>query len=189
MKTMIVSLAALLLTTTLGVAQQPAAPKVKALRTPEDPRQKTILVGRTEVSGMIIQFELEPAKSMWMSFRNPSRVEEHAAQPDERYHVEVKPTDPASKTRIPFTRVSFGAVNRTTGKDVLFLLASDVGIERPALRIEQRFVGRWRLRGDRDRRDARVCPGRQQQEYLASADRCRFPLQASRRCLGRDFGA
>ena len=122
MRTMLVSLAVLLLTPTLGAAQQAAAPKVKVLSIPEDPRQRTILVGRTEVSGMIIQFELEPAKSMWMSFRNPSRLEEHPPQAGERYHVEVKPIDPASKTRIPFTRVSFAAVNRTTGKDVSFFL-------------------------------------------------------------------
>lgn len=97
-------------------------PKVKILAAPEDPRQKTILVGRAESARMIIQFEIEPTKSMWMSSRNPSRRDEHRAQADEHYHVEVKPIDPASKSRIPFTRVSVAAINRTTGKEASFFL-------------------------------------------------------------------
>jgi Fe2+ transport protein len=122
MKFAIVTVAALLALPTLAVAQQPAAAKVKVLAAPEDPRQKTILVGRSETAGMIVQFELEPAKSMWMRLGPPPRLDEHRAQATERYHVEIKPIDPISKTRISFTRVSFSAVNRTTGKEVSFFL-------------------------------------------------------------------
>lgn len=122
MRTVILTIAAVLIVPALAVAQQLAPPKVKTLSASEDPRQSTILVGRSQSGGMIVQFELEPAKSMWMSSRNPSRRDEHRPQADERYHVEVKPIDPVSKTRIPFTRVSVTAVNRTTGKEATFFL-------------------------------------------------------------------
>lgn len=59
---------------------------------------------------------------MWMSSRNPPRVDEHRAQASERYHVEVKPIDPVSKTRISFARVNFSTVSRTSGKEVAFFL-------------------------------------------------------------------
>lgn len=122
MKSIIVAIATVLALPIVAVAQQQPGPKAKVLAAPEDPRQKTILVGRAEAGGMIIQFELEPAKSMWMVFKNPTRLDEHRAQAGEQYHVEVKPIDPVSNTRIPFTRVSFAAVNRTTGKETSFFL-------------------------------------------------------------------
>jgi uncharacterized protein involved in high-affinity Fe2+ transport len=34
------------------------------------------------------------------------------------YHVEVKPIDPKSKTRIPYADVTFMAINKDTGKKV-----------------------------------------------------------------------
>lgn len=46
-------------------AAQGGAPKVKALSTPQDATQKTMLVGRNIAGNMIIIFfEFEPAKSM-----------------------------------------------------------------------------------------------------------------------------
>ena len=116
MKIIIVVIAALLALPTLAVAQQPPAPKVKVLATPEDPRQKTILVGRSEAAGMIIQFEIEPATTMVMPMGAPPKLIEHAPAAGEVYHLEVKPIDPRSKTRISYAVVTFEATNRDNGK-------------------------------------------------------------------------
>ena len=116
MKLIIVTVATLLALPMAAVAQQPPAPKVKVLAAPEDPRQKTILVGRTEVGGMIIQFEIEPAVTMVMPMGSPPRLTEHAPASGEVYHLEVKPIDPRSKTRISYARVTVSATNRDTGK-------------------------------------------------------------------------
>ena len=93
-------------------------PRIKVLSTPEDPTKKTILVGRTEAAGMIIQFELEPAKPMVMMMGSPPKPIEHAPAEGEIYHVEVKPIDPGSKTRIPYAHIIFEAVNRDNGKSL-----------------------------------------------------------------------
>jgi uncharacterized protein involved in high-affinity Fe2+ transport len=116
MKMIIVAVATLLMLPTLVTAQQPPAPKVKVLSAPDDPRQKTILVGRTEASGMIIQFEIEPATTMVMPMGNPPKLVEHAPAAGEVYHLEVKPIDPRSKTRISNVQVTFEATNRDSGK-------------------------------------------------------------------------
>lgn len=116
MKSFIVAMATLLALPTLAVAQQQTAPKLKVLAAPEDPRQKTILVGRAEAGGMIIQFEIEPATTMIMPMGSPPRLTEHAPGAGEVYHLEVKPIDPRSKTRIPYAIVKFEATNRDTGK-------------------------------------------------------------------------
>ncbi len=66
MKAIAIAIVTLLAMPGLATAQQPPAAKVKVLAVPEDPRQKTILVGRSEAAGMIIQFEIEPATTMLM---------------------------------------------------------------------------------------------------------------------------
>lgn len=99
------------------VAAQPQA-TVKVLSEPADPTAKTILVGRARDAGIIIQFELEPAKAMWMPMGTPARFVEHAIGAGERYHVEVKPIDPRSKTRISYAEVTFAATNRHNGREV-----------------------------------------------------------------------
>jgi uncharacterized protein involved in high-affinity Fe2+ transport len=116
MKFIIVAIAALLALPTLALAQQPSAAKVKALAAPEDPRQKTVLVGRSEAAGMIIQFEIEPGTTMLMPMGTPSKFVEHAPAVGEIYHLEVKPIDPRSKTRIAYAVVTFEATNRDSGK-------------------------------------------------------------------------
>lgn len=115
MKIIMVAIATVLFLPTLAVAQQPPAPKVKVLASPEDPRQKTILVGRSEAAGMIIQFEIEPATTMLMPMGASRELVEHAPAAGEVYHLEVKPIDPRSKTRISHAVVTFDATNRDNG--------------------------------------------------------------------------
>lgn len=93
-----------------------AGPKVKMLSVAEDATKKTVLVGRAMAEGMIIQFELEPAKGMWMPMGNPPMWMEHKVGAGELFHVEVKPIDPKSKTRVSYADVKFSAVNRGSGK-------------------------------------------------------------------------
>lgn len=105
-----------------GLAALPVAlaqaPTVKVLQQPEDPREKTILIGRQRVDDMIIMFELEPAKSMWMLMGQPPQWVEHAPAAGEAYHVEVKPIDPGSNTRISYARVTVSAVNLDTNRRI-----------------------------------------------------------------------
>lgn len=100
------------------VLAQTSAPKVKVLTAAEDATQKTVLVGRNVAENMIVIFEIEPAKTMWMQMGSPPKWTEHAPGKGEIYHVEVKPVDPNSKTRIPYARVTFKAVNRDNKKTV-----------------------------------------------------------------------
>ncbi|MDP1535956.1 MAG: iron transporter [Burkholderiales bacterium] len=99
-------------------AAQSGAPKAKVLSTPEDPTQTTVLVGRAAAGDMIVIFELEAAKGMWMQMGNPSKWVEHPVAKGEIFHVEVKPVDPKSKTRISYAEVKFSAVNRDNKKQV-----------------------------------------------------------------------
>jgi hypothetical protein len=101
-----------------GTATHSAEPRVKALSAAEDATQKTVLVGRNVADSMIIIFELEPAKGMWMQMGTPPKWVEHPVEKGEIFHVEVKPVDPASKTRIPYAEVKFSAVNRDNKKKV-----------------------------------------------------------------------
>lgn len=105
-----------------GALAQGAEPKVKTLSVPEDAAQKTVLIGRNVADNMIVIFELEPAKSMWMQMGNPPKWTEHPVGKGELYHVEVKPVDPKSKTRISSAKVTFDALNRTNGKKVSGIL-------------------------------------------------------------------
>jgi hypothetical protein len=101
---------------------QGVEPKIKVLAAPEDPTQGTVLIGRASVGGMVVILELERAKSMWMRLGNPPQWTEHRVRSDERFHVEVKPVDPISKTRISYVKVSFDAVNKTNGQKVALVL-------------------------------------------------------------------
>ena len=95
-----------------------AEPKVKVLSPAEDPTQKTVLVGRNATDNMVVTFELEAATGMWMQMGKPSMWMEHPVAKGEIFHVEVKPVDPVSKTRIAYADVKFSAVNRDNKKKV-----------------------------------------------------------------------
>lgn len=117
MKSLIAFSTLLLLVGTAGsVVAQSTEPVVKLLAAAEDPTQKTILVGRAPVGGMVITFELEPAKTMWMKMGK--RWTSHAPATGEVFHVEVKPVDSRSKTRIAYADVAFEAVNRDSKRTV-----------------------------------------------------------------------
>jgi uncharacterized protein involved in high-affinity Fe2+ transport len=100
------------------VLAQTPAPRVKVLTAAEDATQKTVLIGRTSAANMIVIFELEAAKGMWMPMGNPPKWVEHPVAKGETFHVEVKPVDPKSKTRIAYADVTFSAVNRDNKKQV-----------------------------------------------------------------------
>jgi hypothetical protein len=86
--------------------------------------KETVLIGvQTVAAGtpdeMAIKFELEPAKPMFMPpgmHGNKSMV--MAPGPNDKYHFEVKPEDPKSKTRISYADVRVTAVNTKSGKKV-----------------------------------------------------------------------
>ena len=101
-------------------AGQSSEPKVKVLANPVDASKAKhgVLVGRASAGGMLIQLELERAKSMWMLMGSPAKWQEMEVFPGQLYHVEAKPIDPKSKTRIPYADVTFEAINKDTGKKV-----------------------------------------------------------------------
>jgi hypothetical protein len=90
-----------------AAAQQGAAPKPKILSTPEDATKTTGLVGRAAVDNMIVIFEFEAVKGMWMRMGARSKWVEHPVAKGEIFHVEVKPVDPGSRTRIAYAAVKF----------------------------------------------------------------------------------
>ena len=53
-----------------------------------------------------------------MQMGNPPTWGAHQPTADERYHVELKLTDPKTKTRIPYANISFAATNKDTGKTI-----------------------------------------------------------------------
>lgn len=101
-------------------AGQSSEPKVKVLATPVDASKAEhgVLVGRASAGGMLIQMELERANGMWMLKGEPAKWMEMGVAPRQLYHVEVKPIDPKSKTRIPYADVTFMAINKDTGEKV-----------------------------------------------------------------------
>jgi uncharacterized protein involved in high-affinity Fe2+ transport len=110
------ALAALSAALTFGTLAYGAEPKVKVLSAAEDTAQKTVLIGRNLADNMLVTFEIEAAKSMWMQMG--SKWTEHRAGKGEIYHLEVKPVDPKSNTRIPYAVIKFSAVNRSNQKNV-----------------------------------------------------------------------
>jgi Fe2+ transport protein len=105
-----------------SAAAQLAEPKIATLPVAADPLKKAILIGRTTTGGMDFQLELEGSESMWMLMGNPPVWGAHTPKPDERFHVELKLTDPKSKTRIPYAKITFVATNKEAGKDMTLVL-------------------------------------------------------------------
>lgn len=97
---------------------QPSEPKIKLLAPAADPLKNAVLIGRVTTGNMIIQLELEGSEPMWMQMGNPPTWGEHKPAADERFHVELKLTDPKSKTRIPYAGAAFMATNQDTGKSM-----------------------------------------------------------------------
>jgi len=95
-----------------------AEPKVKTLSPAQDATQKTVLIGRNVADDMLVVLELEAAKAMWMQMGTPPIWMEHPVASGDLFHVEVKPVDPGSKTRIAYADVKFSAVNRDNQKKV-----------------------------------------------------------------------
>lgn len=95
---------------------QLSEPKVKKLTTAADPVKKAVLIGRVATGNMILQLELEGAEPMWMQMGTPPMCTAHQPAAGERYHVELKLSDPKSRTRIPYANVSFDATHKETGK-------------------------------------------------------------------------
>ncbi len=101
-----------------GALAQATEPRVIVLSTPEDATQKTVLLGRNFTGSMIVTFELEPAKTVWMQMDNPPKWRERTVRKGEIYHLDVKPVDPNSNAVISYAEVRFNGVNRTNGKKV-----------------------------------------------------------------------
>ena len=107
---------ALFLLFTGNVHAQSAEPRIKSISAPADPLKKAVLIGRSTIAGMTFQLELEGAEAMWMQMGNPPVWGKHEPAQDERYHVELKLSDPKSKTRIPYVDITFTALNKDNGK-------------------------------------------------------------------------
>lgn len=92
--------------------------KMVSVSDPLNPSQEGVLVGVTEVEGMVIQLELEPSKAMWMlmSMNGMDTWTEMPVAVGALYHVEVKLIDPGSADRISFAEVKFKATNKGNGQ-------------------------------------------------------------------------
>jgi hypothetical protein len=95
-----------------------AEPKIKLLSPAQDTAKDTVLIGRTLVDKMSVTLEIEAGEAMWMQMGKTSMWTEEKPGKGERFHVEVKPVDPVSKTRIPYAAVTFSAINRDNKKKV-----------------------------------------------------------------------
>jgi hypothetical protein len=96
-----------------GAAAETIEPRVKTL---------SIYADRVATDGLVLQLELEGSEPMWMQMGSPPVWGEHLAGADERFHVEVKVTDPVTKTRIPYAGVTFAAKLAETGKTMSMAL-------------------------------------------------------------------
>jgi uncharacterized protein involved in high-affinity Fe2+ transport len=83
-----------------------------------DPLKKAVLVGRVATGNMMFQLELEGSEPMWMQMGNPPTWDVHQPAADERYHIELKLTDPKNTTRIPYANINFAATNKETDKTI-----------------------------------------------------------------------
>jgi Fe2+ transport protein len=97
-------------------------PKVQRLAPAADPLKKAVLIGRVMSDGMIFQLELEGSEPMWMQMGTPAKWSAHTPSADERYHVELKLTDPKTGTRIPYAGITFAATNADAGKSLSMAL-------------------------------------------------------------------
>jgi hypothetical protein len=105
-----------------GSASAQAEPKVQPLAPAADPLKKAVLIGRVSSEDMIFQLELEGSEPMWMQMGTPAKWGAHAPSAEERYHVELKLTDPKTRTRIPYAGITFAATNTDTGKSLSIAL-------------------------------------------------------------------
>lgn len=116
-KTLAVALISVSLTTVgIAVSAQPEVPSVQALKSAADPLKNAVLIGRMASAGMVFQLEIEGAEPMWMQMGNPPVWGAHQPAAGERYHVELKLSDPKTKTRIPYANSTFTAKNVDSGK-------------------------------------------------------------------------
>jgi Fe2+ transport protein len=104
-------------------AAQPTEPKAKTLASAADPLKSAVLIGTVTSGGMAFQLELEGSEPMWMPMGNPPTWGAHEPAAGERHHVELKLSDPKSKTRIPYADVSFEATNTDAGKKMSLALS------------------------------------------------------------------
>ncbi|MNN31834.1 Fe2+ transport protein [compost metagenome] len=104
-----------------GLAQA-AEPKIKVLASPQDPTKDAVLIGRSISDGLTFQLELEGAEAMWMPMGTPAQWSEHVPAKNERYHIEFKVTDNTTKTRLPYSTITFAATNKDNGKTVETIL-------------------------------------------------------------------
>jgi Fe2+ transport protein len=93
-----------------------AVPVVQALNPAADPAKNAVLIGRVATGGMVVQLEIEGSEPMWMQMGSPPTWGAHQPGADERYHVELKLSDPKTKTRIPYASSIFTAKNTDSGK-------------------------------------------------------------------------
>lgn len=85
----------------------------EAATLPADPTTDEVFMGEATTDDMRIQLIFEPDKAMWMYMSGMWM--EMAPAADETIHVEVKPIDEGSGTRISYAAVTFTATNTTTG--------------------------------------------------------------------------
>ena len=116
--TIVMPVACVLLAVSSWAQVQSTEPKAKSLTPAVDPTQKTVLIERVVTQGMDFDLSLEASEPMWMPMGAPPVWGAHLPAPTERYHVELKLTDPKSRTRIPYTDVLFTAIHAETGKTV-----------------------------------------------------------------------
>ena len=99
-----------------------AEPTVKTLSPAQDATQQTVLIGRNAADNMMVTLEFEAAESMWMQMGKPPMWMEHPVAKGELFHIEVKPVDFGSKTRIAYADVRFSAVNHDNKKKIVSAL-------------------------------------------------------------------
>ena len=105
-----------------GATAQVIEPKPKLLSPAAEPLKKSVVIGRAVSGKMVLELGLEPSEAMWMQMGTPPKWGAHTPAADERYHVELKLTDPKSKTRIPYANSTFAATNKETGKSMSIVL-------------------------------------------------------------------
>lgn len=105
-----------------GAAAQVVEPKPKVLSPAAEPLKKSVVIGRAATGKMVLELGLEPSEAMWMQMGTPPKWGAHTPAADERFHVELKLTDPKSKTRIPYAHITFAATNKEAGKSVSIIL-------------------------------------------------------------------
>jgi Fe2+ transport protein len=105
-----------------GTAAQVIEPKPKLLSPAAEPLKNSVTIGRAASGKMVFELSLEPSESMWMQMGTPPKWAAHTPAADERFHIELKLTDPKSKTRIPYANITFAATNKETGKTMSIAL-------------------------------------------------------------------